>query len=236
MEVTAEKLRKVCDSEILDFETTENVNAKNGIIGQRKAFEALRVGVGVADKDFQIYVAGASDTGKTRLVKRFLEKIKQDNREILDWFYAFNFENPDQPRYLSVSAGQGKELKDDLTDLISDLRKEIPTFFSSKEWQEKVSQATAVFDELKKAIIGALYEKAKTFECVFKEMPDGMIMLFLADPDDPDSPISKEVLDDLSIEEKNRLKAKYMEAVQALMPEHQRTVKEIKKILKEAER
>lgn len=175
MRVPAEKLRKVCEPESLRFETTESITAKDGIIGQKKAFEALRVGVGVKDKEFNIYVSGASDTGKSRLIKKFLEKIAPISLAFLDWCYVYNFQEPDRPKAVSLPAGKAGEFKKDVSGLIAALRKNIPVFFRTAEWKRKLEQKLQSFEVLKKALNVEIKDKLAEYGIKMVFTPMGSI-------------------------------------------------------------
>ena len=209
MRVPAEKLRKVCEPESLRFETTENVATKDNIIGQKKAFEALRVGVGVKDKEFNIYVSGASDTGKSRLVKKFLRKIAPSAETIFwDWCYVYNFQESGRPKALSLPKGKAGEFKKDVNDLIAALRKNIPLFFETAEWKQKIAEKLQSFEILKKAIELEMKNKVTEygFKMIFTPMGPKIVPL---DPDNPGEPMPQEKYDALSEEKKEAIQKKF---------------------------
>lgn len=231
MKVPVEKLRKTCDPESLRFETTENINAKDSIIGQKKAFEALRVGVGVKDKDFNIYVSGASDTGKSRLIKRFLEKIAPSDQEFLDWCYVYNFQEPDRPRAVSLPAGKVGELRKDAAGLIAALRKNIPLFFETAGWKQKLGQKLQSFEILKKAF--NIEIKDKLAEYGFKMVPAPTGINFVpVDPDNANEAMPQEKYQDLSEEGREQIRKKF----EAFIEEFSRIQKELERLNIEAKR
>jgi lon-related putative ATP-dependent protease len=231
MRVPAEKLRKVCDPESLRFETTESITAKDGIIGQRKAFEALRVGVGVKDKEFNIYVSGASDTGKSRLIKRFLEKIAPTAEAVLDWCYVYNFQEPDRPKAVSLPGGKAGEFKKDVSGLIAALRKNIPLFFGTAEWKQKLAEKLQSFEILKKALNLEMKDRLAEYGFKITITPAG-INFVPFDPDNPGEAMPPEKYNTLTDEEKETIKEKF----EAFTEEFSRLQKKLERLNVDARR
>jgi Lon-like ATP-dependent protease len=207
MEISAEKLRKVFDPE-RDIKDLKDISVKDGIIGQEKAFEALRVGAGVNDKNFQMFVTGAADTGKTNLVKRCLEEIAKRDKKNHDWIYVFNFEDSDEPRLISLAQGEVKEFKKDIDGLIVSLRQEIPLLLKKAKCQQKIDEATKILREHKFFAWKAIIEEAVEAGCVIIQIPDGHLIAVPANPDNPKEAISQEKFESLDEEKQKELSEK----------------------------
>jgi Cdc6-like AAA superfamily ATPase len=92
-ELPAEKLRKVCDASFMHCETTQELVPLREIIGQERAVRALKFGIGIRERGFNIYVAGFPGTGRTTAVKNFVEEIARVEPVPPDWCYVNNFSN-----------------------------------------------------------------------------------------------------------------------------------------------
>jgi len=57
-ELPVEKLRKECDPTLMRCETTEEMPPLTEIIGQERAVRALKFGLDIKERGFNIYVAG----------------------------------------------------------------------------------------------------------------------------------------------------------------------------------
>lgn len=77
-EVPLHKLRWRCDPGSLTFETTDELDPLEGIIGQERAQKALTLGVEMVKAGYNIYVCGMAGTGKETAVRRVLA-AKQNN-------------------------------------------------------------------------------------------------------------------------------------------------------------
>jgi lon-related putative ATP-dependent protease len=105
------------------------------IIGQRRAVKAIRLGLAMKTKGYNIFVSGINGTGRTAIVKRLLEECNVGGPIPDDVCYVNNFKNPDQPRLLTVAAGRGILFKQKMSDLVGSLNKKIPGIFESEEFQ-----------------------------------------------------------------------------------------------------
>ena len=63
-ELNSSQLRQTCDLKKFTFETTAELEPLDRIIGQERAIEALKLGLGIKDAKnrYNIYVAGGSGT------------------------------------------------------------------------------------------------------------------------------------------------------------------------------
>ena len=136
LELKANQLRWRCDPKIFDFKTTAELEEKTEIVGQEKALKAMRTGLSISSPGFNVYVAGLSGTGKMTTVKFILEKLKVSNPPPNDKCYVYNFKMPDMPSMVELPAGKGKELKQNMHDLVVALRTSMPKAFESESYQE----------------------------------------------------------------------------------------------------
>src|SRR3970282_1109759 len=121
-----EQLRWQCVPESLNVKTTEDVPAARDIIGQERALRALRVGLEMSHFGYNIFVTGLPGTGRTTTIKRLLQEFAQQKVNLKDHCYVHTFRNPDMPLALSLPAGQGRSLAQDMESFVTDLTVNIP--------------------------------------------------------------------------------------------------------------
>lgn len=126
-----EKLRWKCDPNIFEFESTENIEPMEGILGQERALKAITLGVDMRKPGYNIYIAGLSGSGKATTVKQMLKKISSDCPPLHDYAYVNNFKDPDQPLLIKFPKGKAKEFKQDLLSAIEVLKQRIPVTLES---------------------------------------------------------------------------------------------------------
>ncbi len=136
-EVPVEKLRWRCDPDSLPFETTESVQPCEEIIGQDRALEAIRVGLGIHSIGYNIFVTGLAGTGRFTTIKSVLKGLDIAGKIPNDICYVNNFKNPDMPHMLSLPAGQGIRFKKEMETLIESLKKKIPLIFENETYLNK---------------------------------------------------------------------------------------------------
>lgn len=131
--IPVEKLRNQCDSKIFPHDTTEGWAVKRELIGQDRAMEALKYGLSMKRKGYNIFVSGFTGTGRNSysylVAKEFAEKRPVPR----DWCYVYNFQKPNCPKALSLNPGEGINFKQELEGAIKNIGLEIPKVLNSKD-------------------------------------------------------------------------------------------------------
>src|SRR3990170_1088146 len=155
-ELSAEKLRLVCDASFMHCDTTEGVLPLKEIIGQERAVRALKFGLGIRDRGFNIYVAGFPGTGRTTAVKNFVEEIARVEPAPPDWCYVNNFSNQYEPKAIKLPSGKGKGFRDDVKNLFENVRTALPKAFESEDYTTKREATIRVLENQRKELIDQL--------------------------------------------------------------------------------
>ncbi len=85
--------------------TTETLKPTDEIIGQDRAQKALRFGLEIQERGFNIYVAGMPGTGRRTAVKKYLDELAKTKTQADDWVYVNNFANPYEPVAIRLPPG-----------------------------------------------------------------------------------------------------------------------------------
>ena len=117
-ELNYKQLKMTCDPNMFKFETTDNLEPITSGIGQDRGIKALEFGINVNIKGYNIYLEGPSGVEKTMNTKNYLRKIAKKKKVPQDWCYIYNFNNPNEPIAVSLTAGHGKEFKEDMESFI----------------------------------------------------------------------------------------------------------------------
>src|SRR3990170_7770951 len=189
-ELSAEKLRLVCDASFMHCDTTEGVLPLREIIGQERAVRALKFGIGIRDHGFNIYVAGWPGTGRTTAVKNFVEEIAKSEPVPPDWCYVNNFSNQYEPKAIKLPAGKGKEFLDDVKSLIENIRTALPKAFESEDYTRRREATIKELENQRKALIDQLNAKAQQESFVIQSTPIGLLLI----PVIKGKPVSEEEL------------------------------------------
>jgi len=138
-----ENLTTSVDESKLQFESTEELPALDRIIGQDRAVKALDFGTQIDGFGYNLYVLGPPGSGRASAVKLALEARAKEKPQCDDWCYVNNFEEKHKPLAVRLPAGKGKELRDDMEDLIKELGTQLPQAFEGEHYRnqrDKINQ------------------------------------------------------------------------------------------------
>ena len=176
-ELPVERLRRESDPSLLRCETTEEMAPLEEIVGQERAVRALKFGLEIKERGFNIYVAGLPGSGRTTAVKDFLEEMAKGKPVPPDWCYVNNFSDPFVPRAIKLPPGRGKEFQRDMKNAIDDVRSVLPKAFESEDYATKREAATRAVEEERKGLLARLNERAQQEGFVLQSTPIGVLII-----------------------------------------------------------
>lgn len=144
--LAADDVYKHCDPAGFTFETTADVEDLKDVLGQERAVAALRFGMGIHHRGYNLFVLGPTGLGKHSTVRGFLERQAAQEPAPADWCYINNFADPQKPSILCLPAGKGAGLRDDLAKLVEELRSALPSIFESEDYR---TRKQAIEEEIK---------------------------------------------------------------------------------------
>ena len=159
--LTPDRIRRTCDPEQFDFKTTAHVDLLSDSIGQERALEALRFGIGMRRQGYNMFLLGPSGTGKYTTVRQYLEKRVVEEDAPPDWCYVNNFVQPNRPRALRLPAGLGAQLRDDMKTLMEELRESIPAAFKEDAYRARREAIETEYKEVQEKALDELRGAAK---------------------------------------------------------------------------
>ncbi|MGD2104709.1 MAG: ATP-binding protein [Anaerolineae bacterium] len=168
------QLRHTCDPQQFDFETTEDLEDLSQMIGQERAVGAVRFGIGIQRDGYNLYALGPSGTGKRTTISQFLERKAADEPVPSDWCYVNNFEDTHKPNILELPPGKGPELREDMEQLVEELRTAIPTAFESEDYQTRKQELQEEFQERQEESLNEIQAKAKDRGIALIRTPVGL--------------------------------------------------------------
>ena len=110
-EVPVDKLRWRLDPATLPFKSTDDLEPLDEIVGQKRAVEAFKFGMGIDSQGYNVFVTGMPGTGRMSTVRKMLEEISKEERVPDDLCYINNFKNPETPILLRLLGGAGADFK-----------------------------------------------------------------------------------------------------------------------------
>ncbi len=148
------------------------------VIGQPRAVEALRMGVRVKGKGYNVYVSGAPGTGRRTAVIRVLEETPSSVDALRDIVYVYNFASPLEPTALVLPAGGGRIFKRDLHRMVEALKNIVRLQTESATSKREITELSRKFEEKENALLSSLETEllADGFKLVQVSAGNGIVM------------------------------------------------------------
>jgi lon-related putative ATP-dependent protease len=165
-----------CDPAQLPFTTTAEVEPMEDAIGQQRAEQAVRFGIGIHRDGFNMFAMGPAGAGKHTLVRAFLERRAAERPVPNDVCYVHHFDRPHEPRALLLPAGEGRVLRDDVKRLVDDLRIALPAAFETEEFRKGKEAIESELKARHKVKLEALEERATKSSIAIVRTPAGVAL------------------------------------------------------------
>jgi lon-related putative ATP-dependent protease len=229
-ELGYKELRYFCnlDKYSLNLDLDADKIDVNSIIGQNEGAEALKFGLMVKSKGYNIYVSGPSGSGKTTFAERFARLQASKEATPPDMCYVYNFDEPNEPLLIKLKAGRGKLFKADMEELVAILKQELTKVFGSSEFEDEKERIVKRFQAEKDDIMETLQEAAKEKNFGVRTGNGGVYFMPIVDG----KTISEEEFDTLDEDERQSITENSAE-VQEAAAETMKKLKNIDKLIKQ---
>ena len=179
--LTPEQLLRRCDPAQFQFASTADLEDLAEVIGQPRALDAVRFGIGIHQAGYNLFALGPAGVGKSTAVSRFIEAKAATRPVPPDWCYVHNFAQAHLPNALRLPAGWGPKLHSDMRRLLEELQGGLPAAFESDDYH---NQRQAIDEQLKKQQEQAfddLQHKAREKKIALLQTPSGLAFAPLRD-------------------------------------------------------
>jgi lon-related putative ATP-dependent protease len=138
-EVKAADLRRLCNPSVFKFRNTSQIKPLDGVIGQKRAVQAIEFGLNMKSPGYNIFVTGVEGTGKSTIVRDLVNKHADTLPRPDDWCLVNNFKDEFRPKAISVGHGKSVLFRRKMNKFIEDLKKDIPHAFESDTYLKRLS-------------------------------------------------------------------------------------------------
>ena len=180
-EVAVKDLRRVCDPAALGFETTEDLPILSEVLGQPRAVAALAFGASIASQGFNLFVLGQPGSGRTTLIRDYLQSRAESEPAAADLCYVYNFANARCPMPLLLPPGRGPELKHDIDAFVEELQTEIPKAFETEEYTNHRNKVIQELEAGRRRIIVQIEHRAAKAGFQLLKGPGGLLLMPVVD-------------------------------------------------------
>jgi len=182
----------------------EDRHGRPGALGQERALAALDLGLGLRERGFNIFVVGASGTGRTSTVRELLEEKAKNESAPSDIVLLYNFADRDRPLAVLVPAGQGPGIKKRYDVFVERMLLSLEKAFESDTYIDRRSQLDQSHQDKTDAFLepidAACHEKG-----FILSRTGSALTLSVADAEG--NPLSEEAYESLSDEQRTALEA-----------------------------
>ncbi|MDO9591864.1 MAG: ATP-binding protein [Erysipelotrichaceae bacterium] len=176
-EIKPHQLTNVCDINCLKFESTKDLEPLTGIMGQDRAVEALKFGLKMKRKGYNIFVGGSWGTGRNSLVRHLSENAAALKEPPKDWLYVNNFKNARTPIAIGMPPGEGKVFIKSMEFILSFLRKEISNVFLGKDYENEKAVLVQEYSDNTQVIVNELNDLGEKHGFRFAQNERGLISI-----------------------------------------------------------
>lgn len=205
---------------MLKYNNTSEIEPLEDILGQKRAIDAMEIGLKIDNQAYNIYLSGESGTGKTTYVKKILKEYASKKNSQKDWCYVYNFDKSREPIIIGLEKGLGKVFKKDIEKLIETLLEELRDTFESEEIELAKNQVLEDYEKEKDLLLKKIkkYGEEKGFE--LKDSKVGMVFIPIEenkDVEDEEFYKVKKDLENMAIQVVYKIKALEDEAREELL-------------------
>lgn len=194
---------KECPTAQFKFTTTKNLKASHDIISQDRAVRAIDLGLGIRKPGYNIYVAGMGGTGKTSIIRTFLEKWSNKAETPSDWIYVHNFTEPEAPKAIELKTGTAYKFSKRLESAVKVLEEEIPSALQGEDYENAVNAYFSQTADQKSRMYSELEKIAKSLDFQIKSSRMGIETIPVVDG----RPLTEKEYSKLSNKQRNEIEA-----------------------------
>lgn len=176
-ELGVKELKFTCDSNVFHFNTTDELEPISTGIGQERGIKALEFGLNIDINGYNVYVEGPYGVGKTAYVKNYLNTISKKKKVPNDWCYLYNFDNPNEPVAVALSAGQGKEFRDTMNSFINEIKVDIKNTFNNEDFEKEKNLIKQEYEAKRNSLMEKLNQKSAEYGFTVKSAQNGIYMM-----------------------------------------------------------
>ncbi|TET32898.1 MAG: ATP-binding protein [Planctomycetota bacterium] len=172
--VPVNKLRWDCDPSVFQHDSSADVKPSTEMVGQDRALKAITMGGTIPGPGFNIFVTGYSGTGKQTAVRLVLESLMPEKPDLRDRLYVFNFNEPDLPRLITLSAGKGAQFKTDIDELVAYMKQNVQRLFEEEAFRRQRDVIVQKYSQMEKELVGEFDKKISERGFTLGQIQTGM--------------------------------------------------------------
>ncbi len=171
-----DELRPRIDPSDLGFRTTDELEPLLEFVGQDRALKALDLGLSLRQRGYNIFVCGASGTGRNQSVRQLLAERAKSEPTPGDWVYVHHFEEPDSPVAFRLPCGHGSRLRKELEQIVERMRTELPKLLKAEDFSAERGRLSESYGRRSEELYQELVGHAQTLNMAVHRTPKGVVV------------------------------------------------------------
>ncbi len=210
------------------YQNTELASAQPSSAGQSRAIRALSLGLSIKQKGYNVFVVGASGTGRTSSIRGHLKDRARSEATPGDVVLVYNFDDRDRPRAIELPAGVGPRVQRVYNELVEGMLRELEKAFEGEQHNEKLQAMEKKHDDHIETLLEEARAAAEKVGFILSRN-QGSIQLAIRGEDG--LPVDEDVYAQLDAEAKKALE----DAAESLQPTMEEALRRVKQYERQAD-
>ena len=147
-----------------------------GPLGQERALDAIRMGIGIDAPGYNVYVCGLRTREERDSTLRLIAEKAATMPVPGDWVYVNNFRSPESPRAIYLKPGEGCELRDRMQELVNLVLEQLPKAFHREDFEQERAALRDKYNRRAQELFGSLEAHARERGFVIQSAPGGQVL------------------------------------------------------------
>jgi lon-related putative ATP-dependent protease len=194
------------------------------VTNSQRAIDAIEFGIRMERDGYNLFVLGPNGSHRHGLAEDLARERAAEKGSPSDWCYVNNFADPERPCTLCFPAGRGTEYRDDMQELIEEMRLAIPAAFDDDDYRNQLKALEETTQKEVQEQWQSLDEQALKNEIAVLQTPTGVVLAPIRDGE----VLSDQEFDDLPKAKRKKIQA----AMHQLSEELQARIEQMPKLRK----
>jgi len=188
-ELKASELRGLAPLSPEELKRAAETTLDHDLLGQQRALDAIRLAIGIDAPGYNVFTSGLRSRAEREQILRLLEAKAKAMPTPGDWVYVNNFSSPEAPVAIYLKPGQGRELREQMRELVNNLREQLPKAFRQEDFDQERTALKDKYNQRIQELFSKLEARARELGFVIRGGPGGQLLFIpLVEGRPPESP------------------------------------------------
>ncbi len=175
-ELVAAELRGLAPLEPEELKRVAAAATDGELLGQQRVLDAIRLAIGIAAPGYNVFATGVRGSTEREAILRLLREKAATMPTPGDWVYVNNFQSPEAPVAIYLKPGQGRDLRDRMTELINYVKEQLPKAFRQEDFDQERNALREKYNNLAQDLFTKLEARAKEKGFAINAAPNGQLI------------------------------------------------------------